>query len=77
MTINELGSILREMYGTAKDGDLVVMIHLFGVKYSEQIETCGGTAKDIAKAAGISDTYGTEIRKGVRLAQYVNVKPSA
>jgi len=76
MTIKELSDILLDMYGNASQGGKAVMVHLFGVKYAEQIESCGGTAKDIVKAAGIRDSYSTEIRKGVRLAEYVSVKPS-
>ncbi len=76
MTINKLGEILREMHSNAAPGDLAVTIHLFGVQYSTQIEDCGGTARDVAKAAGIPESYGTEIRKGVRFAEYVTVKRS-
>ena len=37
------------------------MIHLFGVKYASEIEDIGVSKKDIAKAAGIKESYGTEI----------------
>lgn len=73
MTVLELAATLREMYGNAPDGDHVVMIHLFAIKYASFIEATGATCKDIAKAAGIQASYGTEIRKGVRLAEYVQV----
>ena len=77
MTVLELASTLREMYGSAPDGDHVVMIHLFAIKYAHFIEATGATSKEIAVAAGLNESYGTEIRKGVRLAEYVQVKSSA
>ena len=71
MTLKELGDMLCDMYQNAPHGDKVAMIHLFGVKYAEDIKALDGSCKDIAKAAGIDDSYGTEISKGVRLAKYV------
>jgi len=50
------------------------MIHLFGVKYAVEIAQSGASKKDIAKAAGIPELYGTEISKGVKLAGYVRAK---
>lgn len=74
MTISELGKVLNEMYSTALDGEAVVMIHLFGIKYADFIQESGISSKDIAIAADINESYGTEIRKGVNLAKYVIVK---
>jgi len=39
-----------------------------------EIEGLGISKKDIAKAAGIRESYGTEISKGVKLSKYVFVK---
>jgi len=64
------------MYHNAPDGDHVVMIHLFGIKYAREIAAAGVACKTIAIAAGINESYGTEIRKALRLAEYVDVKPS-
>ena len=77
MNANELGAILRDMYQGADNGYAVVMIHLFGIKHAEQIRTSDATAKDIARAAGINDSYATEIQKGVRLAEFVTIKSGA
>ncbi len=74
MTLNELGSILRDMYHGAAGGDRVVMIHLFSIKYASEIAALDGSCKDVAMAAGINESYGTEIAKGVKLAKYVTVK---
>jgi hypothetical protein len=74
MTIQELGSKLSEMYNNAPKGDSVAMIHLFGIKYSNEILKSKFSKKDIVKAARIQESYGTEISKGVKLAKYVNPK---
>ena len=71
MTVNELGKTLRAMYTSAEKGEKVAMIHLFGVKYAQEIREAGAAAKDIAGAAGIPLSYGTEINKGVGLSRYV------
>lgn len=36
-TILELGLILKEMYSNAPNGEMVTQIHLFGVKYADEI----------------------------------------
>jgi 5-methylcytosine-specific restriction protein B len=77
MTVSELGAELKSMYHSAAEGDTVAMIHLFGVKFAEQIRECGGSPKDIAIAAGISHNYGVEVNKGVNLARFVQVRTSA
>ncbi|WP_436286865.1 HTH-like domain-containing protein [Vibrio alginolyticus] len=38
MTLNELGSILEKMYQNAPENESVAMIHLFAIKYAEQIK---------------------------------------
>ena len=74
MTLNQLGEILNQMYFGAEDGEAVAMIHLFGIKYATEIIESGKSKKAIAKAAGIPESYGTEISKGVKLANHVIVK---
>lgn len=74
MTVNELGKTLQAMYTNAEKDEKVTMIHLFAVKYAQEIRETGAAAKDIADAAGIPSSYGTEISKGVRLARYVKPK---
>jgi len=71
MNLQELGSKLNCMYINSKDGEATTMIHLFGIKYATEIKVCGEPMKAIAKSAGIKESYGTEIGKGVRLAKYV------
>ena len=74
MTLQELGKILHEMYFDSEEGEAVAMIHLFGVKYAQDIKELGVSKKAIAKEAGLGESYGTEISKGVKLSRYVSVK---
>jgi 5-methylcytosine-specific restriction protein B len=74
VTLHQLGQKLNEMYFSADDGETAAMVHLFGIKYATEINELGAAMKSIAKAAGIRESYGTEISKGVKLAKYVTVK---
>ena len=67
----ELANILSRMYHTAPVGEKTTMIHLFGIKYADEIRACDASVKDIVDLSGIPDTYPTEVSKGVRLARYV------
>lgn len=62
---------LRAACERAKKGDTVVTIHLFGIEHAERLK--GLDLKALAARAGISETYATELRKGVRLADYVKI----
>jgi hypothetical protein len=72
MTTKELGRELREMYLNAPKGDAVAMIHLFGIIYADEISNLDNTKKEIIIESGISESYITELSKGVKLARYVN-----
>jgi hypothetical protein len=76
MEASELAQILESMYFDSKDGEAVAMIHLFGIKYRDEIKSCDTSSANIAKLAGISEKYGTEINKGCKLAKYVSIKNS-
>ncbi len=71
MTLNELGTKLSEMYNNAQKGDSVAMIHLFGIKYANEIKESEYSKKDIITQSGISASYLTELTKGVKLAEFV------
>jgi hypothetical protein len=71
MTLNELGTKLSEMYNNAPKGNAVAMIHLFGIKYANEIKESEYSKKDIIRQSGISTSYLTELTKGVKLAEYV------
>lgn len=74
MNNRELGGKLREMYTNASKGEAVAMIHLFGIKYAAEINNSVCSKKEIIKASGISESYLTELTKGVKLAEYVILK---
>lgn len=74
MTVEELGEILNDVYLNSPDGEAVAMIHLFGIKYADEIRSEGYTASEIVRAAQLNKSYSTEISKGIKLAKYVVVK---
>lgn len=71
MNLEVLGKKLNDMYSNAPNGDSVVMIHLFGIRYANEILKMKLSKKDIAIAAKIPISYATEISKGIKLAKYV------
>ena len=72
MTLEEAGRELREMYDTAPRGEQTTHIHLFGIKYADELH--GLTNQAIVDQSGIPNTYATEVAKGCRLARYVCLK---
>ncbi len=73
MTIWELGNTLKEMY-EGNNGDKTAMIHLFAIKYANEIRNNGYTPAEILKVAQMPESYFAEINKGIKLAKYVDVK---
>ena len=74
MTNEEAAWILREMYhagGTRGGGRKTTAMHMFGIKYANDISRLH--VGEILHQAGISHSYLTEVYKGVRLAEYVQV----
>ncbi len=71
-TVYELGDTLNDMYSNAKKGEQVMMIHLFGIKYADEIKRVG--TKDVLVQLGIRASYLTELNKGVKLSKYVRPK---
>ncbi|MCM4171847.1 hypothetical protein DHD32_10170 [Arenibacter sp. TNZ] len=76
MDCKELSKKLHDMYFNAPKGEMVAMIHLFGIKYAKEITANKFSKKEIAIEAGIPVAYQVEINKGVKLAHYVTVKPN-
>jgi len=72
VTIEEAAKALQRMCATAEKGEKVVQIHLFGIKYADQLD--GMSLPDIAVGAGLGESFKTEIRKGMKLAKYVELK---
>lgn len=77
MTVQELGKALSKMYENANDGEKATMVHLFGIRFSDDITRNHFTASEIIKNTKLSDgsqvhdSYKTEIQKGINLAKYV------
>ena len=71
-TAEELGVILRKMYDNAPRKEQVTFIHLFGIKFAEEIKAEG--IKAVVDISGIPSTYKTEVNKGVNLSKYVTKK---
>jgi hypothetical protein len=69
--ITDLAENLRRAYAAAPQGDKVVTIHLFGIRHAERLK--GANLQDLAERAGIGASFGTELRKGVRLAEFVQI----
>ncbi len=71
MELQELADILRERYDTAPEGEKVVRVHLFGIKYAEELRSF--SPGRVAKVAGVP-AVSNEISKGRNLAKYVVLK---
>lgn len=66
-TVQELGSILWEMYSNAEDKMQVALILTFGIKYGKEIIEKNFKVPDIIKAAGLNDSYSAELYKGINI----------
>ncbi len=81
MTLNELGTKLKEMYYNAPKGEKSTMVFLFGIRYHSEIKknelfkSQAAKAREIVKTAGINSAYATTILKAVKLGKYVIEKP--
>lgn len=73
MTVIELGNKLKEMY-EGSNGNKTAMIHLFAIRYAEEIRCNRCTPKEILKVAQMPESYFAEINKGIKLAKYVDIK---
>ena len=64
--------MLHEAWAQAPAGDVVVRVHLFGIKHAQELQ--GVSLPALVAAAGIPKPYATEIHKGMRLSDYVTLK---
>lgn len=74
MTESKLGGILKNMYDNAHEGEKVVNIHLFGIKYASIISDNNFRPAEIVRCSGLSNTYTAEVSKGMKLSNYVIIK---
>lgn len=75
MTERELAQALRAMYQNAPLGDRVAAIHVFAIRYAAELERPDVNKATVLELAGMSNSYKTEISKGMRLARYVTLRP--
>lgn len=71
MSINELAVILHNAYYNAPDKAKVTAVHLFGIRYSNDLRHI--SPDDLIKKADIPQSYHVEIRNGMNLAEYVEL----
>ena len=72
MKIEDASKLLRASYESAPKNGKAASVHLFGIRYSDELQ--GMPLGEVAEGAGIPKSYGTEIRKGMNLASYVELK---
>ncbi|MDF3361104.1 hypothetical protein HLM50_08505 [Sulfitobacter sp. Ks41] len=72
MRTADLANTFADRYHNAAERQVVVSIHLFGIEFAEQLK--GQNIQEICKLARVPKSYGTEIRKGMRLAPHVELK---
>lgn len=66
-TLQQLGDILDQMYSNAEDKMKVASIHIFGIKYGKNIIEKEFRSPDIIKAAGLNESYSTELQKALNI----------
>lgn len=69
-----LGEILSDMYRNAPEGYKVSYIHLFGIKYREEIIRNNLSIKRILEYSIVKPSFATEISKGIKLGKFVHSK---
>jgi len=72
MTIGELAAELRRSVNGAAEGDRVLKTHLFGITRARELD--GVSLKELVRLAKTPPSFHTEVRKGMRLADYVTLK---
>lgn len=69
----ELGGILKDMYEVGNTNhSQVACVHLFGLKFGQNIRANKLSVKDIVSEAGLSYNYIVEINKGVKLSELIS-----
>ena len=72
MTVGEAAAVLRRMYENAPQGEKVTHIFLFGIIHADDLAAL--SVNEVVREAGVRPTYYTEIRNGIKLAKYVQMK---
>lgn len=72
MNIDEAAKILRSAYRRAPERRQMTALHLFGIKYADELASM--PLKQLVEMAGIPPSYHVELNNGRNLAEYVNLK---
>ena len=72
MELTEAASLLRHVHGNAPEGKKLVYIHLFAIKYADEIRNLSCTR--LVDLSGIPTAYHIEIWRALNLAEYVEIK---
>ena len=73
MTVDKAVQILQEMYDAAPRGDKTVTVHLFGIKYGQDIRASGLSVREISRRA-LKKNYEPVINDGIKLGKYVELR---
>lgn len=71
---SKLSEILFDMVNNAEEKNVYVQYHLFGIVYAEEIKSSGIKITKIVEDAGIKKSIATEVRKGMKLSKFVELK---
>jgi hypothetical protein len=75
--INRLADLLRGHLAAFGPGERITAVHLFGVDRGKDLsEFTVAECKVIAADAGLKESLGIELHKGVRLSRHVVRRPS-
>ena len=72
MNESELAEIMRRMHRNAPNGERSTAVHLFGIRYVAELSAPNVSINTVSELAGLDKWY-TEVRKGMRLAKYVEL----
>jgi hypothetical protein len=72
MATIRLADELRAACNGALNGDNIVTIQLFAIQYADRLR--GENLQELAELAGIGRACGSELRRGIRLADHVQLK---
>jgi hypothetical protein len=69
----KLGDILKNKYDNALQGEKVTQIYLFAISHAKEIQENNYRISEIVRYSNISQSFKTEVSKGIKLAKYVEI----
>ena len=72
MDLTEAARLLGHVHATAPEGKKTVYIHLFAIKYADEIRNLSYTR--LVDLSGIPTSYHIEIWRALNIAEYVQLK---